>query len=249
MRVDDRQQGLVVPPIDRQAHRFALPEFFTDALEDQDVGVHPHADREDNAGDTGEGQGRVQPGQRPDQADQVQGQREVGHQAGQAIIDHHKQDHRSPGDQRGADALFDGVPAQRGTDRQILDDLQRRGQGTGPEHDRKIVGLLHAERPGNLRPPPADSLLDHGGGINGVVQDDGHALLHVLSRDPVELVGPLGIERHGDVRIVELSDRDSSVAQDVASQHHTLFHQVGNAVLATGVFLHFFFEQDLVAFR
>ena len=97
--------------------------------------------------------------------------------------------------------------------------------------------------------PAADPLLDDRRRIDGVVEDDGHPLLDVFARNPLEFASAFSVKGNGHVWIVELADRDSRIAQDVSGQHDPLFDEVGNAVLTSGVLFHGPFEENLTAFR
>src|SRR5262252_3516282 len=53
VRVDDGQKGLVETGVDGGGSRLAVAQFFADALEDENIGVHAHTDRQDDTGDAG----------------------------------------------------------------------------------------------------------------------------------------------------------------------------------------------------
>ena len=55
------------PFCDGRAHGLAVPQLLADALEDEHVRVDPHADGQDDAGDAGQGEGRLGVGHRPEQ--------------------------------------------------------------------------------------------------------------------------------------------------------------------------------------
>jgi hypothetical protein len=57
MGVKDREKCFIVPRIDSRPDRFALAQFFPDALEHQHVAVHGHPDGQDNPGDAREREG------------------------------------------------------------------------------------------------------------------------------------------------------------------------------------------------
>ena len=71
------------------AARIDLPDLqlFADALVDQHVGVHRHADGEHDAGDAGQRQRRAEQRQRADDQDDVEDQRDVGEEAEQPVGD------------------------------------------------------------------------------------------------------------------------------------------------------------------
>src|SRR5439155_25279665 len=97
VRVNDRQQRLIVSSIHGKTNRLALPEFLTDAFKNQHIGIHTHPDRQNDPGNARQGQGRIQPRQDADETDQIQGQREVRNQTGEQVIDHHEEHHHGAG--------------------------------------------------------------------------------------------------------------------------------------------------------
>ncbi len=85
--VDDGRPGMAKALIDRGRGRLAGAEFFTDALEDEHVGVDAHADGEDDAGDAGQGKGGTGEAQEAEKNDEVQEERQVGIDAGALVVD------------------------------------------------------------------------------------------------------------------------------------------------------------------
>ena len=66
-------------------------ELLLDPLENQHVGVHPHADRQDEAGDAGQRHGRPEVGHQAEQDDQVEHHGDDGVDARQLVVDEHEQ--------------------------------------------------------------------------------------------------------------------------------------------------------------
>ena len=81
-----------------------------------------------------------------------------------------------------------------GPDREVLNDLERSRQRTGPEHDGKIVRLLHGKCSGDLRAAPCNTVLDHRCRIDRIIKHDRHALLNVVARNSFEFPTALPIK-------------------------------------------------------
>ena len=71
--------------------RLADPHLLLHPLEDQDVGVDRHADREDEAGDAGEGQRHRDEPEDRQHDERVVDQREARDDARQPVVDQHEQ--------------------------------------------------------------------------------------------------------------------------------------------------------------
>src|SRR5882672_2339550 len=92
VRVADRGPGTPDRRIDRRGDRAAGPHLFLESLEDQHVGVDRHADREDEAGDAGEGQrDRHRLEDREDCAG-IEEESDAGQEARDAVVDDHEED-------------------------------------------------------------------------------------------------------------------------------------------------------------
>jgi hypothetical protein len=57
--IGDCREGLVVAGSNARYRRVAVAQFLANTLEDQHIGVDGHADRENDAGDAGQGQCRL----------------------------------------------------------------------------------------------------------------------------------------------------------------------------------------------
>ena len=56
MGINNGHEGFVKASVHSGARRLAIAKLFTDAFEHQDVGIHAHADGEDDTGDAGQRQ-------------------------------------------------------------------------------------------------------------------------------------------------------------------------------------------------
>ena len=110
--VENGRQRLAKALADRRAEFRPGVLLFADALEDQHVGVHRHADGQHQPRDARQREGRLDHGHDAQDDDHVRQQREVGHQAGEEVVDRHEDRH---GDQRhhaGPQAFTQVVGAQ-----------------------------------------------------------------------------------------------------------------------------------------
>src|SRR6202022_593969 len=62
VRIDNGQKRFVETSLDGRRRRFAIAQFFSDALEDQNVGIHAHTDGQNDPGDTRQGQNGAERG-------------------------------------------------------------------------------------------------------------------------------------------------------------------------------------------
>src|ERR1700693_557566 len=120
VRVDDRRDGLGEYVLDRRRRRAPAAQLLTDALEDEDVRVHGHADRQDEARDPRQGQRRVEKRHRSEQQDSVQDERQHGVPSRPPVVgDDRDEDEQHAGDGR-CDPLADGIEPEGGAERRSL---------------------------------------------------------------------------------------------------------------------------------
>src|SRR6202162_2249446 len=120
VRVDDRREGLGETVLDRRLRRAPGAQLLTDALEDEDVRVHGHADRQDEARDPRQGQRRVENRHRSEQQDSVQDERQHGVPSRPPVVgDDRDEDEQHAGDGR-CDPLADGIEPEGRADRRSL---------------------------------------------------------------------------------------------------------------------------------
>jgi hypothetical protein len=148
------------PFVDRGPHRLAASELLADPLELQEVGVHRHTNREDEAGDAGERERRVERGEEAESRDRVEDQSTDGEHAREAIVDHHDQDDEREAEEPGLNPLTHRILPQARADRADFDDFQWRRQRAGAEHEREILRGLKVATPHRDLTPRADRALD-----------------------------------------------------------------------------------------
>ena len=163
VRVEDRVPGAVEARLDRGRQRLADAQLFLHPLEDQDVRVDGHADREDEAGDAGEGQRhRDEPEDRVDD-ERVVDEREARDEARQPVVEEHEGHDQGDADEAGQEALVEERLAERRRDllaRQLLDRERQRAE---LEDGDEVVRLLGREPPdaaGDLDLAVRDRLVD-----------------------------------------------------------------------------------------
>ena len=115
------------------------------ALEDQDVRVDRHADREHEAGDGGQGEGEAEGREDADHDDEVDDLGEGGVDARALVVEEHEDDDEDEADRDGQDARADRVLAEGGADRLGVDGRELDGKGRGAEDEGQVGGLLGAE--------------------------------------------------------------------------------------------------------
>ena len=185
--VEDRDPHAVEAVVDGGLHRLAVAQLLADALEDEHVGVHAHADGEDDAGDAGQGQGGAEVGHGPEEDEQVGGEGHDRVQAGEPVVDEHEDGEEGHAHAGGDHALADGIASEGRAHRQLLQVLQRGGQRARAQDLGQLVRLLGGEaaRDLSLR---ADLRLDGRGGGHRAVEDDGQAAADVAAGLALELV-------------------------------------------------------------
>ncbi len=113
--------------------------------------------------------------------------------------------------------MIDGVTSQGGADGSLFQKHHRSRESAGPQDNCQIVSGLRRKIAADLRPAPFDLLPDHRSRIDLLVQDDGHALADVFTRQLGKLPRPLTVEVYGDQWFVELLvEIDPGVGQEIS---------------------------------
>ena len=162
---------------DGHAHGGPAMEFLAHAFIEENVVVDRHAHRQGQPRQAGKREGGVDGDHHRDQHGHVQHQGDVGHHAGEPIVDEHEQGHEDRGDEHGPGAVLDRVAAEGGTDEDVADRLffqgQRQVARLEHDHGRGHLVLAHS-RDLALLADPAD---DVGGRVEFAVEDDAQLLL------------------------------------------------------------------------
>ncbi|MPN59419.1 hypothetical protein SDC9_207140 [bioreactor metagenome] len=103
--------------VQRRAQRLSGGQFFFKPLEYNDVGVHGHAHAEYDTRDARQCQLNSRYGGEQEQYDEhIDGEREIGHQAGQPVVDQYEYEQDDEADHSGKQAGGQSVLAQRRAD-------------------------------------------------------------------------------------------------------------------------------------
>ena len=128
--------------LDRPVQRRARRHFLLQTGEDDDVGVHRHTDRKNDAGDTGQRQRKVKGVEQDQHQRRVEHQRERSDQTRKQVRDghddHDQQKSDSTADQRGVNRLL----SQLGADHVGPDLVQRHLQSADSDVGGKLLGLI-----------------------------------------------------------------------------------------------------------
>ncbi len=221
--------------VDGGTHRLPRSQLFPDSLEDQDIGIDGHADGQHYPRDARQGQGGVEARHGREQDEKVEGQRHVGDEPGETVVDEHEDDHGDGGPRRGENASPDGVGAERGADRPLLENLHGSGERAGLEHDLEIARLLEGEAARDLRLARGNPLLDPGRRIHVAVEDNGHELADIVRGDLGEDFAPGRSQGEADIGLITLVEPYLGVG-DVGPREHRLFlDDDRNATLLLGL--------------
>ncbi len=200
VRVEDRAESAAIAVSDGGRQSDAAFLLLANSLEDQHVGVDAHADRQDQAGDAGQGERRSQGGHDGQREQQVQQQRHIGDGAADRVVRQHEGGDDDQADDARTDALVEVVGADGRTDHPRGDGLldQSGGQRAGVELVHHVGDLRLAEAAGDDAPFVNAAFGDVGGRDGDVVQEDGQRAAGVLAGDAVEEVAALGVQGEAD---------------------------------------------------
>jgi hypothetical protein len=110
--IDDGPPGFTKARVNRRRNRFARAKLFTNALEDQHVGIDRHTDGEDDAGDAGQRERSAELRERGNQQNGIQKQRQNRINASLLVIHQHDQDHGNQPGHTGEETFADGIGAE-----------------------------------------------------------------------------------------------------------------------------------------
>ena len=171
--VEDRREGPLEAVADRHPQGRAAVGLLTHAFVDEHVGIDRHADREHEPREAGEGERRLDRDHQGDDEDDVEEHREIGHEAGEAVVGEHEgedddrcQEHRpGPGaDRVGTELRADPLFADR-----LAVEGGRQAAGIEDADERLDVALF--EVAGDL-PVRRDRAADRRSGEEDAVEDD-----------------------------------------------------------------------------
>ena len=203
----------------------SLGLFFTQTFEDQHVGIDGHTDRQDDTGDTGKREDRVEHAHRTEYEDNVQCQCDVGHRTAEEVVNQHEGRHGDQAVDAGSEAFLhvlftDGGTVVRFADRILI---HLAWQATGFEGTDEVSHFLNRELSGDL-PPAGNHAVDPRSGVDFVIQQDGHQLFDVVFRQTAEVAGPGVVECEIDGGRSHLVASDASTGEFPFALAHVLDH-------------------------
>ena len=142
VRVDDRFESLAVALGDRARNRGAGAHLFLYSLEDDDVGVRRHAEREDHARDARQRERDRDQLDHRIQQDRVDEESEGRHQAEHAVEAEQEDQREHEAHRAGDEALVERLLAERRGHLGLRDQLEVDREGADAQVLRQVVGLL-----------------------------------------------------------------------------------------------------------
>src|SRR5690606_27917291 len=148
-----------------------------------------------------------------------------------AVVPDHDQYHQHHADDARDDAAANRVLTERGTDLLAINDLERKRQRTGVEHQRKVLRLLDAAARELDLAGPVDPAVDHRRTtLHEVVEHDRHVVADVLTGLGAEAAGTGAIELERHDRLVgHLVDLRDSALEPVAGYDRLRLQSVEEA--------------------
>ena len=198
--VEDRPERLAIAGLDRVDQPSAAPDLLADALVDQHVGVDRGTDRQDEAGDSRQGQSGVEDRHDAEDQEGVHHQRDVRVDAEPSVGHQHEDDDAERSDEAGDHALVDGILAEVGADGALLDHVELHRQLARRQADGEVVRALDRETAADLRLAAEDRLVDVRRRQDLVVEDDRERLADILLGHSAEPARAGGVELDVDVR-------------------------------------------------
>src|SRR5690606_17876918 len=219
IRVDDRRHSFTIAVIDGRDGPPPCPHFLANALEYQDIRIHCHADRQDNARDARQGQRGLEDRQGRQERDDINDQRSGGHGPEKTVNRHHEDYDKYSSKDRGKLTGCDRISAQAGTDGSLFQNHQLCRQGAGAKQERQILSFLGREAARNHASPAQDRLSYDRGRDNLVIKHDRKEPPYVITCRIAETLGADGVEPEGDDRLAIL-ESGLSVYEIVAAYHY-----------------------------
>src|SRR5690625_1674012 len=153
---------------------FSDPKFFPDPLENQDVRIDSHPDRENDPRDTGQGKRCTETGKGTEDNQNIDRQCDTGDDAGDQIINRHKDDDQGSSDDHRHFCRSDRIACKRRPYLVHLDDFQRHIERV-IQNVRQFKSIPLRETPTDLRRTAGDSILNGRCGIKHAVENDREA--------------------------------------------------------------------------
>ena len=226
-------QRPVVAGVDGADDAAPDPRLLADALEDQHIGVHRHADGEHDAGDARQGERRLQQRERAEDQRHVEHERHIRHHAEQAVGQPHEHEHRHHADDARGLAGVDRILAEARPDGALLQIDQRGRQRAGAQQQRQVLRLRHGERAGDDAAAAQDRLADHRRADHLIVEHHRQRPADMIAGGAPELARAHRVEAEADHRLAVLEGL-LRIDQPLAGDPDALLHQIV-ALLLLGV--------------
>ncbi len=198
LEVEDRTVSSCKSMLQCRQWRSAEALFLADPLVDEDVRVHRHTERQQDARHAGQGQSGLEQRHYTEHQHQVHHQANIREPAEKAIEDRHEDDHQHEADRERDRPRPDRIGPQFRADAALLHHRQRRRQRASPQQHREVIGRSGGEAAADLTAPAGDRLADDRRADRLAVQHDGEAVVDVGPRHVGKAPRTDGIEREVD---------------------------------------------------
>ncbi len=216
LTVDDGGVGVAETGGYRIDEAAPVAEFLFDTLVDDDVAVNSHGESQHDTGDARHGEDGAHRGKHAHEEEDVGDKSDGRHPAAAVIEENHVDEHDDEGQDEGDKTLGDGLLTERGTDNGFLDDDGGGGEFARLEDVGKVLGLFEGEVAGDGGAAAGNLAVDHGGRIDKVVEDNGHAVADILAGDALPLAGAVAIHSHGNLVAAGIAEILTGIGDDAA---------------------------------
>src|SRR3989344_5483751 len=193
VRIPNGRPGAAKAFRERGAAAEALSAFVIHPFENEDVGVHGHADGQDESREAGQGQGDGDELENRERERDVHHERDGGENAQTAVVDDHEQDHEQCARDAGHYSLLHRVRAQARAYGQLVDEPDGSRQGARVEALDHLLRFIQGN-PGYDRLAAGYLLLYHRDADDLVVQEYRQSLADVLFGQLFENTAALLVE-------------------------------------------------------
>src|SRR3989338_206433 len=181
----------------------AALELLACALEDKNVGINRHTDREDERSDAGCRERYRNEHKKREHDGDVHKERDRSERSGKAIPKNHKKYHGENADETGHNALRDGLPAERRRYRLRLDELYGYRQRAVVEITRELFCTLRREIAGDDGSTIGNRILNDRRRDHGAIEKDRHGVADIILGDIGENFGAFRIKFQNDNRLIQ----------------------------------------------
>ena len=226
IRVKYRRERLLITVVDGVHETFSAFELFPDTFEDQHVGVHRHADGQDDTGDARQGERRIERRHRTEDQHHVESKSDDRNHSGDAIVDAHEDGDQHQGDRSDPDAVrhVGGAELRVGVKDRVHLDLE--GKTAADQRIGDAFGLFIGEAAGDFCAAAGNRLIDDRRTVEVAVEYDGELAADVAGGDPGEILGARLTETQLDLALTELILGGHRVGDSLAGHLRNLVDEV-----------------------